>query len=205
MVLQEPVTTQSELERLTSDVKKLQRDCMGLEDKIRQSAPEDDKLAFFKAQASAVSKKKEQKVEDVKKLETEKLALERIMNDKEAEYAKTRGGKYMKRDDFKQYAANLRGKNAQFKQMKKVLGEIKSEVTILDRTEKILKDRAENLDEFMKQLEKKKGIAGYSNIESQIVGVSENKEVLDNKKDQTLQEITKIVSDIEEQVKDKKA
>jgi hypothetical protein len=34
------------------------------------------------------------------------------MNDKEGEYARTRGGKYMKRDDFKQYAANLRGKNA---------------------------------------------------------------------------------------------
>lgn len=127
------------------------------------------------------------------------------MNDKEADYSKQRGGKYMKRDDFKQYAANLRGKNAQFKQMKKVLGEIKSEVTILDRTEKILKDRSDNLDDFMKQLEKKKGIAGYSNIENQIVGVSENKEALDNKKDQTLQEITKIVSDIEEQVREKKA
>jgi len=50
--------------------------------------------------------------------------------------------------------------------MKKVLGEIKSEVTILDRTEKILKDRSDNLDDFMKQLEKKKGIAGYSNIEN---------------------------------------
>lgn len=57
------------------------------------------------------------------------------MNDKESEYAKTRGGKYMKRDDFKQYAANLRGKNAQYKQMKKILGEIKSEVTVLSRTE----------------------------------------------------------------------
>ena len=40
------------------------------------------------------------------------MALEKLMNDKEAEYARTRGGKYMKRDDFKQYAANLRGKNA---------------------------------------------------------------------------------------------
>jgi len=57
------------------------------------------------------------------------------MNDKEAEYSRTRGGKYMKRDDFKQYAANLRGKNATYKQMKKVLTEIKAEVTVLSRTE----------------------------------------------------------------------
>jgi len=68
------------------------------------------------------------------------------MNEKEAEYARAKGGKYMKRDDFNQYAANLRGKNAKYKPMKKALGEIKSEVTVLSRTEQILKSRAENLD-----------------------------------------------------------
>ena len=95
------MTTQTELERLTSDVKKLQRECQILEDKIRQSAPADDKLAIYKSQATAVSKKKEQKFEEIKKLEVEKMALEKMMADKEAEYAKSRGGKYMKRDDFK--------------------------------------------------------------------------------------------------------
>lgn len=43
------------------------------------------------------------------------MALEKLMNDKEAEYTRIKGGKYMKRDDFKQYAANLKVKNAQFK------------------------------------------------------------------------------------------
>ncbi len=71
----------------------------------------------------------------------------------------------MKRDDFKQYAANLRGKNASYKQMKKVLGEIKAEVTVLNRTESILKSRADNLDEFMKGLEKQKGVLGYTNVQ----------------------------------------
>lgn len=50
------------------------------------------------------------------------------------------GQKYMKRDDFRQYAANLRVKNNQFKQMKKALDEIKAEVNVLDRTKSILKD-----------------------------------------------------------------
>jgi intraflagellar transport protein 81 len=132
------------------------------------------------------------------------VALEKLMNDKEAEYAKSKGGKYMKRDDFKQYAANLRGKNAQFKQMKKVLGEIKAEVTVLSRTESILMNRADNLEDFMKQLEKQKGISGYTNVQDQLQKVSENKEFLDNRKDQTLQEITHIVEQIETEVKNKK-
>ena len=204
MVLQEPMTTQSELERLTSDVKKLQRECQTLEEKLRQNAPADDKLAIYKSQAAAVSKKKELKADEQKKLETEKYALEKLMNDKEGEYARTRGGKYMKRDDFKQYAANLRGKNASYKQMKKVLGEIKSEVTVLSRTEQILKSRAENIDEFMKGLEKEKGISGYTNVQDKILGISEATQILNDKKDQTLQEITTIVNQIESEVKDKK-
>ena len=45
----------------------------------------------------------------------------------------------------------------------------------------------------MKELEKSKGIAGYANVEEQIQGVSNQKELLDNEKDQTLQEITETV------------
>lgn len=35
LLLQEPMTTQSELERLTNDVKRLQKDCMILDDKLK--------------------------------------------------------------------------------------------------------------------------------------------------------------------------
>jgi len=154
LLLQEPMTTQSELERLTNDVKRLQKDCMTLEDKLNQNTPVDDKLAIFKSSAAMLTKKKEQKQEAIKKLEFEKQALERIMAEKEGEYARTKGGKYMKRDDFRNYAANLRGKNTQYKQMKKVLFEIKSEVTVLKRTKTILQSRAEDLGEFMKNLER---------------------------------------------------
>lgn len=103
----------------------------------------------------------------MKKLEMEKKALEVAMTQKEADYTEKKGGKYMKRDDFKQYAANLRVKNNQFKETKKVLAEIKSEVTVLQRTESILKSRADNLDEFMAGIEKKKGIHGYTGVENQ--------------------------------------
>ena len=164
------MTTQSELERLTSDVKRLQREVHDLEGKIQQHTPSDDKLAIYKSQANAVSKKKEQKTEELKKLEVEKLALEKIMREKEEQYASVKGSKYIKSDDFRQYAATLRVKNNQFKDMKKVLTEIKAEVTVLDRTKQILKDRAGDVDDLMSQLEKKKGIQGYSKVEDQIQG-----------------------------------
>jgi intraflagellar transport protein 81 len=68
-----------------------------------------------------LTKKKDQKQQDIKKLEVEKQALEKTLADKEAEYSRTKGGKYMKRDDFRQYASNLRGKNNEYKQLKKTL------------------------------------------------------------------------------------
>jgi len=52
MILDEPTTTQSEVERLTSDTMALRRHVQQLEDKIKKSTPADDKLAFFKTQAS---------------------------------------------------------------------------------------------------------------------------------------------------------
>ena len=88
-------------------------------------------------------------MQEMKKLELEKQALEQQMANKEADYARTKGGKYMKRDDFRQYAANLRVKNGQYKEMRKQLQEIKSEVTVLNKTKKILKSRADDLGEFM--------------------------------------------------------
>jgi hypothetical protein len=57
--------------------------------------------------------------------------------------------------------------------MKKVISEIKAEVTVLARTEQILKSRADNLDDFMKGLEKQKGISGYTNVNEQIQGISQ--------------------------------
>jgi len=39
---------------------------------------------------------------------------------------------------------------------------------VLNRTKKVLETRAEDLGDFMKNLERSKGIEGYSNIEDKI-------------------------------------
>ena len=58
----------------------------------------------------------------------------------------------------------LREKNKKYKVMKKELGEIRAELNILSRTEAILTSRAGDIDDFLKQLERQKGISGYTNI-----------------------------------------
>ena len=72
MLLQEPMTNQADIEKFTNEVRRLQRECQVLEDKLQQNTPQEDKLAIYKTQAAAVSKKKEQKTEQLKTLQTEK-------------------------------------------------------------------------------------------------------------------------------------
>ena len=205
MLLAEPITSQSDIDSLANEVRKLQRTCQNLEDKLNSADPADDNLAIYKTQAAAASKKKENKHEEMQSLEKEKHALEKLMADKEAEYVKTKGTKYMKRDDFKQYAASLRGKNQKYKKMKKELEDIRSELAILTRTEQILKNKAEMNDELMKKLEESKGISGYSKVEEEMENVAKDRQNIDKMKDSSLQELTKIVQNIEAQLKEKKA
>jgi len=49
-----------------------------------------------------------------------------------------------------------------------------------------LKSRAENLDEFMRDLEKKKGVSGYTNVQDQLQGMAQANQILNNKKEETL-------------------
>merc|ERR1719324_906760 len=137
-------------------------------------------------------------------MEVEKLALERTLADKEAEYARVRGGKYMKRDDFRQYQANIRAKHNQYKEMKKQLQELKAESNVLTNTRTILSRKAEDLGIAVKELEAERGISGYTGVEAQIQGVSNQKEMLDNAKDETLQEITEMVEQIGKEITDRK-
>lgn len=89
--------------------------------------------------------------------------------------------------------------------MKKELEEIRAELNILSRTESILTSRAGDIDDFLKQLEKQKGISGYTNINKRAEDIAMQKKNLDQAKDKNLEELTKLVEDIENQLKDKKA
>merc|ERR1712187_706428 len=91
-----------------------------------------------KQQANLVAKKKEGVLKDKKGLEDEVDVLRKDLTGKEREYEQMKGHKFMKRDEFKNYAASLRDKSAKFKRLKAELSDLRSEVAVLVRTEQIL-------------------------------------------------------------------
>lgn len=62
--------------------------------------------------------------------EHERSELSQRLSDREREYEERRGHKFLRKDEFKQYAAELREKTAKYKEMKADLNEIRQEVAV---------------------------------------------------------------------------
>ncbi len=75
---------------------------------------------------------------------------------------------------------------------------------ILNRTEQILKGQADNVQEVLDKLETKAGIQGHSKTLDKLEEVSQQKKDIDTIKADTLEEISKIVTDLNVAIKTRK-
>lgn len=205
-ILSMPKISMDELREMESKVAFLKRTVEILEDKLKnETNPTDDKLAIYKQQAALVSKKKERLLEDLKKTEEEQRKIEAEVAKKDQALEKLRGPGYKTKDDFKKYANNLREKTNLYKKMKDELKDIAAEISVLSRTESVLKARKDAVDQEIKKIEIEKGIFGASSIQNKLEEISEKKGEIDEQKGKTLEEISKIVLTIENQLKLKRA
>ena len=114
-------------------------------------------------------------------------------------------GRFMRRDEFNAYAAALRAKTQTYKALKQELDDLRQETVVLARTEAVVKSRAGDLDDFLRRLEEKKGVTGYTAVQSEMEKISALKQRIDESKGKTLTEISRIVDDINAMVRDRKA
>ena len=206
-VLAEPAKSERELGELRARIASQEAACSSLTAQVSaaQRAAGDEKLAMFRQQSALVAKKLAQREEALEGLRREGEALRREVEARECKLSELSGPKYMKREEFKAYAASLRSKTAQFKALKASLGEVRGETVVLARTEAILRSRVGDIDGFLRALEEKKGIAGYTAVAGDLEKVSKLKSSVDESKGATLAEISRIVEDIQRAVEEKKA
>ncbi|CAG9333308.1 unnamed protein product [Blepharisma stoltei] len=206
-LLNEPIVSQKDLDGLQNDVRNLQREVQLLEEKANNAQnPAEDKLGVYKQQASLVSKKKEKAIEKLKSLEQEESKLEKKMMQKEKEYENVKGGnKFMSRDEFTKYSQSLRAKKTQYQQMKAQLRDIRADLAVLGRTEKILKGEAEEQIREMRNLEREHGIEGGFQYQEELEKISAAKQEIDIQKGATLDEIAKIVEELDYKIKENRA
>jgi intraflagellar transport protein 81 len=129
-------------------------------------------------------KKLREREEEVNKLTEDKRRVLKQIEDKENELkasGKLSGNK-MGKQDLNKYTAVVRQKIEQYKKMRDELNSCRAELVILQRSEQILKSRHKNLDEFLSELEKKKGVEGYRETQRQLIEMSEKAAEVDQMK-----------------------
>merc|ERR1719261_1148550 len=189
--LSEPQVSKADIDDMESEISQLQEQIRSLESTIAEQNQPDSRLSVYKQQANLVAKKKEMALKDKKALEDERDTLSKQLSQKEREYEQMKGHKFMKRDEFKNYAASLRDKSAKFKRLKAELSDLRHEVAVLTRTEQILQAKDPTP-------------TGMRETEAMLEKASVEKSQVDKAKGKTLDEISAIVQKINGQLKEKK-
>jgi intraflagellar transport protein 81 len=203
LILSEPSMTQSDLERLSNEVKKLHREVIALDEKCKKNKnPQEDKLAIYKSQAALIAKKKDTLIEQAKKLEVDEKEMDKQISAKEGEFTANKG--FKTKGEFKAYSNTIKTKNAQFKKMKAIISDIRAEINVLINTEKLLKTRLEEAETSLKQKEKEKGIEGITDKMSGMEEISEHQENVNKKKQVALEEISQKVTEITNTINSKR-
>ena len=204
--LSEPPKTETDVQQIQQEVRMLQREIQRLNDSINEAQGKrgDDGMAVFRQQGALVAKKLEKKEAQVEKAEDARDRLKSKVEDLESRLRQMPGGRMMRGEEFKNYANKLRSKTNQFRKLKQELSDLRQETVVLSRTEAILKGRCDGLEEFMEKLEARHGIEGYQTMEERDDKISMLSSALNQTKGKTLEEISKIVTDINQALKERK-
>ncbi|KAL7986646.1 hypothetical protein Chor_012929, partial [Crotalus horridus] len=150
------------------------------------------------------------KAEELQTTKEELANVERQMFQKSSQARELDGTEVLKGDEFKRYVNKLRSKNTLYKKKRLEIAEISAEYGILQRTEELLKERHQDIQQQLvivppQAIEDKKGISGYSYTQEELERVSAVKSEMDEMKGRTLDNMSDMVKKLNTMVADKKS
>ncbi|NXG24847.1 IFT81 protein, partial [Grallaria varia] len=205
-VMAEPALTQSDLTALQSEINGINAQMNQLiEKRMIKYEPTDSKFSMYRQQASIIARKKEAKAEELQAAREELARLERQAQHRSTQAHGPEGSEVLTEDELKQYVNKLRSKNTLYKKKRLEIAEITAECGILQRTEELLRQRHEAIQQQLQSTEEKKGISGYSYTQEELERVSAVKSEMDEMKGQTLDNMSEMVKKLNAVVAEKKA
>ncbi|XP_036382860.1 intraflagellar transport protein 81 homolog [Megalops cyprinoides] len=205
-VLAEPAMGQAELAELEDKIREINMQINQLiEKRMMRNDPMDDKLSLFRQQASIIARKKEAKAEELQEAREELSAADRDLSHKNSQARDMDGTEVIRGEEFKRFVGKLRSKGMVFKKKRQELAELRAEYGVLQRTEEILKQRHEAVQQQLQSIEAKKGISGYSDTQEELERVSAIKSELDEMKGRTLDDMSEMVKKLNSVIVEKKS
>ncbi|KAL7392292.1 hypothetical protein ABVT39_022467 [Epinephelus coioides] len=202
----EPAMGQADLQELEDKIKEVDSQINHLiEKRMMRNDPMDDKLTLYRQQASIIFRRKESKAEELQEAREELAAAERELRLRSSQAQSSDGGEVIRGDELKRLVVKLRSKGTVYKKKRQEIAELKAEYGVLQRTEEILKQRHETVQQKLQIVEAEKGISGYSNTQEELERVSAIKSELDEKKGRTLDGMSEMVKKLNSMIGEKRS
>ncbi|XP_005802179.1 intraflagellar transport protein 81 homolog isoform X1 [Xiphophorus maculatus] len=205
-VSSEPAMGQADLQDMEGKIKEVDSQINQLiEKKMMRNDPMDDKLTLYRQQASIIIRKKESKAEELQEAREELAAAERELKQRSSQGQGSNGEEVIRGDELKRLVAKLRSKGTTYKKKRQEIAELRAEYGVLQRTEEILRQRHDAVQQKLQTVEAQKGISGYSDTQEELERVSAIKSDLDEKKGRTLDDMSEMVKKLNSMIVEKKS
>ncbi|XP_064099976.1 intraflagellar transport protein 81 homolog [Macrobrachium nipponense] len=211
-VVAQPAMGQNELDSVNKQIRSLTSEINNLNEARMKEVEEDEspeskvgKLSFFRQNAAIISRKKEQTAERLNELRNELSNLQEDIKEKQEQLKQFTGEQILRGEEFKRYVNKLRGKSSVYKMKRAELSELRAEFGILSRTEEILKSKDAHMLEQLNALESEMGVSGYRETKENMEKVSSMKAEVDERKGQTLEEMSGMVMELNHKIAERKA
>ncbi|KAB7496012.1 Intraflagellar transport protein 81-like protein [Armadillidium nasatum] len=163
------------------------------------------KLSFYRQNASIIARKKEQTFEKLNDLRNELNHIQEEIMEKREQLNEYSGEEVLRGEEFKLYISKLREKSYNYKLRKAELNELRAEFGVLSRTEEILKAQDSQINEQLSTLETSGGVSGFRDTQESLEQVSSMKAAVDEKKGETLNEMSEMVRELNFKINERKA
>lgn len=211
-VAAQPAMGQQEIDSVNKQIRALTTEINNLNEARMKEVEEDDspeskvgKLSFFRQNAAIITRKKEQTAERLSELRGELANLQEDMRDKQNQLKQFSGEQVLRGEEFKRYVNKLRGKSSVYKMKRAELSELRAEYGVLSRTEEILKAKDAQILEQLNAMEVQMGVSGFRETQETVEKVSSMKAEVDERKGQTLEEMSGMVMELNHKIAERKA
>jgi len=173
-------------------------------EEMKMEEAKDHSLIAFRQNANNLARRKEAQAEILQEKRQEEEELRQEVEEKKKVMEQEFGGAPMNDQQLKEYGAELRRQGQKYNQARNHLKSLQSENGVLSRTVEILNHKLEKEKEKLSALEKQHGVTGFAELQSRLEEVSGQKQKKDQEKGQTMEDISRMVTELNSKIEAKR-
>lgn len=174
----------------------LRGELASLKSQSSSGSGDDKSLAFAQQQVVASAKRLDMKQKQLAELQQRRREVELQVQQKQEEGAI----EIPSPSEFAKYVKKLKQMNENYKDYQNQLAGYKKELAVMMRTEEIVNKQKESVRAEVLKIEKQRGVGGFREAREQLEKVSATKADLDDMKGKTLEEMSRIVKEIQKNI-----